>query len=725
MNSKASSDSAGARVRISVALKLTILVAATIVVLEGVLLAGGYRFWRSTLREHIDDRLRAVAVSRRDMVLGFVAQLRQRAEVNSDRGEFLGFLYEHTGQPDTPNRHWSQTAMARIADGKSILSARMADAGGAVLLATDPSEIGMNLAADAGFAIGLEDSHLGMPRPAGARFVADLVAPIRSRTQPIKTMGVLILTVDMTPLADALRDRTGLGQTGEVLLGVREGGPIRFLFPPRYWKGVLPAIGSPSLRAMGDAIAGHSAVVAAPDYRGVRSLAAPQPVGYGGWGIVAKMDEAEAFAPITDAAHDALLLGGGVGVAGLVAAVLLARGFTRPIRRLVAAAARVSEADDTTTVPVTRSDELGILARSFNDMTAAIRARRAERDAKEAALRESEERLKAIGDRLPNGAIYQYGIRPDGSDFFTHLSAGVERATGHTNAELMARPAAAFDNVVPEDREAMVRATTHSAETLSAFDHEYRRRAADGSIRWCQSRSMPRRLGDGNILWDGVEFDVTDRKRTEAERQSALEQATVLLSEVHHRVKNNMQVISSLLRLQSASLRDPVQRAVFEDCRERIVAMALIHERLYASGKFAVIEFSGYLTEMVRMIISSSVTSGANVRLDFQLEPVEVGVDVAVPLSLIASELVLNAVKHAFGGGRGGVLTVRLRAGEPMHELIIQDDGPGFPSSPASDGGGIGLSLFEGLTRQIRGERKLDTGTNGVTALIRWPAQRP
>ncbi len=157
-----------------------------------------------------------------------------------------------------------------------------------------------------------------------------------------------------------------------------------------------------------------------------------------------------------------------------------------------------------------------------------------ERVESESARRENEERLKTIGDRLPHGAIYQYGIRPDGSDFFTHLGAGIAQNAGHSAAELMADTRRAFESILPEDRAAMVAATEHSARTLPAFDHQFRRRRPDGSIRRFHSRSMPRRLADGTTLWDGVEFDITDHKEADDQLRESEARLQLVMDLVPH-----------------------------------------------------------------------------------------------------------------------------------------------------------------------------------------------
>ncbi len=211
--------------------------------------------------------------------------------------------------------------------------------------------------------------------------------------------------------------------------------------------------------------------------------------------------------------------------------------------------------------------------------------------------------------------------------------------------------------------------------------------------------------------------DVTERHELVKQQRLRFESET-LLKEIHHRVKNNMQVISSLLSIQSAQLKDAAQRDVFLECRERIRAMSLIHDKLYSAGRYEGIDFGDYLREMVALITSSNRPGDAEVRTDLQVEPVEVPVEKAVPLSLIASELVLNSLKHAFRGRRGGTLTVRLHREDGTCRLFVGDDGPGM-RPPDPDHAGVGLQLVEGLTKQIKGRREVSSGP-GVGTTIIW-----
>ena len=210
--------------------------------------------------------------------------------------------------------------------------------------------------------------------------------------------------------------------------------------------------------------------------------------------------------------------------------------------------------------------------------------------------------------------------------------------------------------------------------------------------------------------------DVTERHELQKQQRLRFESET-LLKEIHHRVKNNMQVISSLLSIQSGKLKDAAQRDVFLECRERIRAMSLIHDRLYSTGRYEGIDFGDYLREMVSLITSSNRPSETDVMLDIKVNPIEVPVEKAVPLSLIASELVLNSLKHAFKGRSEGILTVRLDEKDGACHLFIGDDGPGFSVSNQSSSG-IGVQLIQMLTKQIKGRVEFTGAPDSGTTII-------
>jgi PAS domain S-box-containing protein len=174
--------------------------------------------------------------------------------------------------------------------------------------------------------------------------------------------------------------------------------------------------------------------------------------------------------------------------------------------------------------------------------------------------------------------------------------------------------------------------------------------------------------------------DITERKKAEDRLQESLQEKEVLLREIHHRVKNNMQVISSLLNLQSRQIKDPDVLEMFKESQRRIRSMALIHERLYQSSDLSRIEFSQYLRNLATHLFHSYQVDASRVQLRIEAEEVHLNVNTAIPCGLIVNELVSNALKHGFPEGRSGELDIDLRrvAGDG-YVLRVKDDGVGFP----------------------------------------------
>ena len=316
--------------RRSVVTKVTLAVGLTLGVLIAVLLATGSYIGREVLRKEIDAHLSSVASSRHDMVLAHLSQLKQRAVLLADHGEFRGLFHNlKTDRPDTVNRRYSQGRLNDLTDHRTILSAFLADDTGRVLLANEGIETGGDVAGDPAFVNGMDGPYVGLPQAVGDHFEVVLAAPIRDYDSPPKNIAVLLMNADISPLADAVRDTTGLGRTGEVLLGIREGDHARTLFPPRYREQTM-LIPLENVPAMAAALAGREFLGTTRDYRGEPVLAAALPVGYGGWGLVTKMNAREAYAPIARALRYGLLCGGLVATAGLLAAYLLARGVGAP-----------------------------------------------------------------------------------------------------------------------------------------------------------------------------------------------------------------------------------------------------------------------------------------------------------------------------------------------------------------------------------------------------------
>ena len=185
--------------------------------------------------------------------------------------------------------------------------------------------------------------------------------------------------------------------------------------------------------------------------------------------------------------------------------------------------------------------------------------------------------------------------------------------------------------------------------------------------------------------------------------KASLREKEALLQEVHHRVKNNLQVVSSLLGLQSRTISDVAVRKAFEESRDRIQSMALLHECLYQSDDLAGIDFAEYLPRLSNQLIASYGVKD-RVRLDARIEHLKIGMDLAVPCGLIVNELVSNSLKYAFpDGGRGTVLLSLRQQTEGMTELRVADDGVGLPAEIEwKETKSLGLRLVRILALQLQ-----------------------
>jgi two-component sensor histidine kinase len=215
---------------------------------------------------------------------------------------------------------------------------------------------------------------------------------------------------------------------------------------------------------------------------------------------------------------------------------------------------------------------------------------------------------------------------------------------------------------------------------------------------------------------------LTALQRVQVALQRRVEQRTVSLAEVHHRVKNNLQIVSSLLMLQAEKLADPNDKAVFAECRDRICSMARLHEQLYSGGQFNDVDFASHLQELAEMLVRSHAPPGCDLNFEVEVDSVPMDLDSAVTLGLIANELILNALKHGLAGRSTGNLTISLRAGR-RNQMCVRDSGRGLrPGFDASKNGKLGLELVLGMTRQIHGEAKIGNDPAGGTrATIIFP----
>lgn len=217
--------------------------------------------------------------------------------------------------------------------------------------------------------------------------------------------------------------------------------------------------------------------------------------------------------------------------------------------------------------------------------------------------------------------------------------------------------------------------------------------------------------------------DLTERTQRQQELSRALEEREALLREVHHRAKNNMQVIASLLRIQLGELRGRHVRRALEAIEYRIMSMALVHDILYRSTNVARVNLAAHLENLVTALVGLGADGGRGVTLAFDLDrTVTVEPDLAMRAGMIVSELVSNCLTHAFPHGRGGTLSLRLASrGEGGLELEVRDDGVGIAAPPSEHA--LGLQIVSDLVQSVRGRVTTAADEAGMSVRIELPGE--
>jgi two-component sensor histidine kinase len=224
---------------------------------------------------------------------------------------------------------------------------------------------------------------------------------------------------------------------------------------------------------------------------------------------------------------------------------------------------------------------------------------------------------------------------------------------------------------------------------------------------------------DGTLVSAAIR-DITERKQAETQLRNSLREKEVLLKEVHHRVKNNLQVVSSMLNLQMDQISDPMALELFQESQSRVRSIALFHEKLYQSRDLAQIDIAEYLKSIATGLFATYGIGPERLTLVLDAEEIRLSVDAAISCGLIVNELISNSLKHAFPGGRTGTVTVLLRGEGPMAVLEVHDDGAGFPDGvDFRNPNTLGLKLVSILTEQVRGAIELDR-SRGTHFTIRF-----
>jgi len=319
-------------------------------------------------------------------------------------------------------------------------------------------------------------------------------------------------------------------------------------------------------------------------------------------------------------------------------------------------------------------------------------------------LEESENRFRSL---FENNPVPYQSLNQDGE--YVELNEPLCHLLGYEKEELMGR---SFENFL-------------SPETRSGFTKRFNNLIDKGYVNNEELELLNKEGSKKTVILTGrvqrdpktCEFirthcilnDISERKHMENQLKKSLDDKEMLLKEIHHRVKNNLMIISSLLNLQSVSIKDEKARGVFKESQNRARSMALIHDRLYRSTDLKRINFGDYIRNLTNELYHTYVLDIQRVKLVLNVEDVMIDINSAVPLGLIVNELVANAMKYAYPEGESGKIQICFHKDDDLYILRVKDDGVGIPKDlDISKVKTLGLQLVTNLTQQIDGEMELN-----------------
>jgi PAS domain S-box-containing protein len=414
-----------------------------------------------------------------------------------------------------------------------------------------------------------------------------------------------------------------------------------------------------------------------------------------GWPVIVSQALTEAFTPVRNTR--ALFIAG--ILAGLVLAVAIAmRSLNKIMKPLAELAGQANEVACGRYEDLTVSDsyeEFNQLATDFRAMTDAIHNR-------ELALRESEERyaLAVIG---ANDGLWDWNIRTNQ----IYFSLRWKEILGFSDAEFPNEVWQWETRIHPDDREQVfTKIDAHLRGDSANFQYEYRMRHKDGSYRWVLARGLALRDPTGHpYRMAGSHTDITERKINEKKILEALIEKEILLKEVHHRVKNNLQIIASLLRLQGDTIKDPHTFELFTESLNRIRSITLVHEKLYQSPDLSRIGFKEYVNILVGSLFQTfgNRFDAITYRVEID-EQARLGLDAAIACGLIINELVSDSLVYAFREREDGEIVIRFEQFGDRMELSIMNNGAGITADKFEAAGTLGFQLVKVLVSQLQGQ---------------------
>ncbi|MCC5904576.1 MAG: PAS domain S-box protein [Balneolaceae bacterium] len=331
--------------------------------------------------------------------------------------------------------------------------------------------------------------------------------------------------------------------------------------------------------------------------------------------------------------------------------------------------------------------------------------------------RREEERLKLLESVITHSteAVVILDAEPDKKEGrrILYVNQAFTSMTGYTSDEVTGKTLHFLNG--PETDQDQLNKLRQSMSKWEICEVEFINYKKDGTSFWINTSMVPVAKGDGGYShWVAIGRNITEQKTYEQELQASIQEKEVLLSEIHHRVKNNLAVISGMMQLQAFDEKNREVQLRLYDSIFRIQTMATIHELLYQSESFSQLMFSDIIEKLV-IGVSDTLDGGKDIDLVIEKEEIELNINQAIPCSLIINEVITNIYKHAFTGRDRGSINVKILEKHGEIILKIADDGVGLPDNfNIDDSGSLGMHIIKILVRQLEGTSSFESDENGT-----------